>query len=77
MSELLIGLLAWLGVAVVAGVVIGRFMRMPEAIEAPDVAREKTGLYLLPGYGWEEAERDPPTTLQSTAHLEQDRSFSN
>ncbi|MDD5387808.1 MAG: hypothetical protein PHD37_00570 [Gallionellaceae bacterium] len=53
MSALLVGLLCWLGVAIVAGVVIGRFMRLPESNDPSEVAREITGLARLPGYGGE------------------------
>lgn len=54
MSDLVVGLLCWLGVAVLAGVVIGRFLRMPELGDSAEVLPEKSGLYMLPGYGWEE-----------------------
>lgn len=55
MSDLLIGLLAWLGVAVVVSVVIGHLMRMPEPVESHEATEETTGLSMLPGYGWEES----------------------
>ncbi|MDP2832957.1 MAG: hypothetical protein Q8Q28_06630 [Pseudomonadota bacterium] len=54
MSDLLIGLLAWLGVAVVVSVVIGRFMRMSEPVDSHEATAATTGLSMLPGYGWEE-----------------------
>lgn len=54
MIELWAGLLAWLGVAVLVGVLLGRFMRLPPADEAIDAARRESGLAMLPGYGWED-----------------------
>jgi hypothetical protein len=54
MSDLALGLLCWLGVAIVAGVLIGRFMRMPEPDAATPPVRHESGLHMLPGYGWEE-----------------------
>ncbi|MDP2433843.1 MAG: hypothetical protein Q8O33_17740 [Pseudomonadota bacterium] len=54
MSDLLIGLSAWLGVAVVVSVVIGRFMRLSDPVESREPTAEATGLSMLPGYGWEE-----------------------
>lgn len=59
MSDWALGLLAWLAVAVVASVVIGHFMRMPDPEEEPPRTQENRGLYLLPGYGWEEENIKP------------------
>lgn len=59
MSDWALGLLAWLAVAVVASVVIGRFMRMPDLDEEVPSAPENRGFYLLPGYGWEEENIQP------------------
>lgn len=54
MSDLLIGLLAWMGVAVVVSVVVGCFMRQPDPDDPSETVAEETGLSMLPGYGWEE-----------------------
>lgn len=53
MIELWVGLLAWLGVAVLVGVLLGRFMRLPQADDAVEAPLQESGLAMLPGYGWE------------------------
>ncbi len=67
MSDLLIGLSAWLGVAVVVSVVIGHFMRVSEPVDSHEVTAETTGLSMLPGYGWEESEGDALAVKESQA----------
>lgn len=68
MIDLWVGLLAWLGVAMLVGVVLGRFMRLPPVDDAVDAERRESGLAMLPGYGREEeggaeaAGRRPPET---------------
>ncbi len=74
MSALLVGLLCWLGVAIVAGVMIGRFMRLPESADLLGTARDKTGLYVLPGYGGEDGPGNLRVTepIQAKSHPERD-----
>lgn len=69
MSALLVGLLCWLGVAIVAGVVIGRFMRLPEPADLLGAAQDKTGCYVLPGYGGEGGE-DGPGNMRATEPIQ-------
>jgi hypothetical protein len=52
MSDLLLGLLGWLAVAVVVSLLISRFMRVPDALDPP--TRLNYRRHLLPGYGQEE-----------------------
>lgn len=54
MSDLAVGLLCWLGVGIVSGVLVGRFMRLPEVDEVPQDVRARSGFLLLPRYGREE-----------------------
>ncbi len=56
MSDLMLGVLGWLGVGVVTSLVIGRYMRMPEQDELPESARENAKLGILPAYGGEDAD---------------------
>lgn len=67
MSDLMLGLLAWLGAAVAASLVMGCFIRMPDSDEESPHAREGSGLYLLPGYGWEEESIKPQVAEPSHA----------
>lgn len=51
MSDLEIGLLSWLVIAVLAGLVIGRFLRMPEFDESIDPARKQSAQPMPLGHG--------------------------
>ncbi len=56
MSDLMFGLLGWLLVAVVVGVLIGRYMRIPSEQEPPsESVRTSTKLVVLPAYGEDDA----------------------
>ncbi|MDO9226548.1 MAG: hypothetical protein Q8M09_15895 [Pseudomonadota bacterium] len=65
MSDLEIGLLSWLVIAVLAGLVIGRFLRMPEFDESSGFFREKSGRPepLSHGGGEERRGRAHPSTM--------------
>lgn len=55
MSELLVGLLCWLGAALLSSLLIGRFLRLNDADDSESAIQSITGLSMLPGYGWEDA----------------------
>ena len=67
MNELLLGLLGWFVVGVLASLLIGRFMRMPEQEEWGESEKEKARLPTLPGYGWEDTKLSSTATSQRTA----------
>lgn len=70
MSDLEIGLLAWLAVAVLAGLVIGRFLRMPEFDESIDSARKQSAwsIPLAHGGGEERRGRAHGSTMPNPAN---------